>query len=75
MFHRVLADCFPYEDLPTLYACVRVECFYYETLLNARECVWKHRWDGEALPLVPFCPSCRERLTEYEDPDGSTTTI
>jgi len=73
MYHRLLADCFPYEDLPTLYQCVSRGCFYYETLLKYDECDWKHEWNGESLPLLPKCPSCNETLDEYEDPDGSTT--
>jgi len=67
MFHRLLAECFPYEDLPTLYACVEKSCFYHETLMKTDECVWKHQWDGEALPLIPFCPACDKQLTEYEE--------
>jgi len=73
MYHRLLAECFPYDDLGTLYECVTSDCFYHETLLSYDECTWKHKWNGESLPLLPHCPSCGLVMQEYEDPDGSKT--
>jgi len=70
MYHKSLAECFPFEELPTLYCCGNPQCFYNQTLLNHRESVWKNRWNGEALILVPFCPSCECQLEDYEDPDA-----
>jgi len=70
MFHRMLTECFPYDDLPALYECVSADCFYHETLLKRDEVNWKHKWNGESLPLLPFCPACSKQMTQYEDPDG-----
>jgi len=70
MYHKSLAECFPYSELPTLYNCENSQCFYNSTLLNHREVIWKNRWTGEALELLPFCPSCECQLVDYEDPDA-----
>jgi len=73
MFHRMLAECFPFDDLPALYECVTTDCFYRETLLKMDEVDWRYKWDGESLPLVPCCPSCGLKMVGYEDSDGTKT--
>lgn len=67
MFIKLLADCFPVEDLPVLYECCEKQCFYFETLMKTDEVVWKHRWckQSEDLLLQPFCPSCETQLERY----------
>jgi len=71
MYHKTLAECFPYSELPTLYECTDPECFYSATLLNHRDVTWKNLWNGVELVLAPYCPSCDTMLTLYEDPDGT----
>jgi len=75
MYHRLLSDCFPYEDLPVLFECINQHCFYHETLLKWSEVVVKEEWNGETLEPVPKCPSCNTTMARYEDPDGKTTTF
>jgi len=74
MFHKTLAECFPYEDLPVLFMCENEHCFYNETLLKWSEVVPKDEWNGEELEVVPKCPSCNRTMGRFEDPDGKTKT-
>lgn len=73
MFHRTLAECFPYEDLPRLWECPNVHCFYHETLMKWSEVRPHERWihsQGD-LGVVATCPSCHAECVPYEDPDGA----
>jgi len=71
MYSRRLTECFPHEDLPALYECLNVHCFYFESLLKASEIhdwknVWSHTLDD--LIMKPHCSSCGERMEDYNAP-------
>lgn len=69
MFSRVIAECFPSEDLPVLFACETRECFYYETLFKPSEAVPKETYDPKHSMMVVQlrCPSCDSVLQEWSD--------
>jgi len=74
MYHKTLAECFPYDELPLLYECANRHCFYHETLMKITETSHKTEWCPLAEDVLDFpaCPSCGRVLDEYEDPDGKT---
>jgi len=74
MFNRRLADCFPFEELPSLWYCPLPECFYHEVLMKMGEVVWKDQWDPAIENLRPFprCPSCNHLMSEYGEHDQCT---
>jgi len=67
MFSKTLAECFPHEDLPRLYSCANIHCFYHEVLMKMDEVNWKDKWSGEELEPKPSCPSCGCDLEIWKD--------
>lgn len=72
MYHILLVECFPSEDLPVLYECVNRECYFHETLMKWSEVEVKERWSHqhEDLIVVPICPACHDECEEWSDQDG-----
>lgn len=51
--------------------CGNMNCFYYETIFSYDEVVMRHEYNYNAqdLILVAFCPSCDERMEDYNPED------
>jgi len=75
MYHKLLAECFPREELPLLYQCVNKPCFYYDTLMVVSETSYRTEWCPLAEDVLDFpaCPSCNSLLEEYTE-DGTFPT-
>jgi len=72
MYHRHLADCFPDENLPTMWCCPEVRCFYFEVLFTWSEVIPKEKWSKpkQDLAVVATCPSCGTNMLEYQQEDS-----
>jgi len=74
MYHRTLAECFPSEEIGTLWFCSFEACFYHDSLMKWSEVETKEEWNGVDLEVVPKCPSCQRTLRRYEE-DGKIQTF
>jgi len=65
MYSKRLAECFPL--MRRMFECENKHCFYYETLLKVSECEWRDHFTSGYPEVLPYCPSCGDKLTEYEN--------